>query len=285
MSGINIDQFFGTNPSSLIQYVTHMGDDAFVCNMARVTMAKMIVIDVMGTMAEKDIRLLNYLARHKHTSPFYHPYISLRISAPIPIARQIMKHQIGISYNEVSRRIDTSDPGFFVPKAYRTVSRSIKQGSTDDTHPRNDVLILESQRLIKRALDLYNEFIEVGVCPEQARLLLPQSMMTTFVMTGSLYAFFHFYRLRYASNAQHEIRWYADSICLIMNRLYPNAWNALTTYMEAPGNSISSNICSLPTSAPDITDLQCLEYIDELERGEADHLNIQDLQMSPLSLP
>lgn len=277
---INIDQFFGNNPNSLIQYVTHMGDDAFVCNMARVTVSKMIVIDTMGSLAEKDKRLLNYLAKHKHTSPFYHPYISLRVNAPIPIARQIMKHQIGLSYNEVSRRIDTSEPGFFVPKYFRTASRSIKQGSTDDTHPQNRALIIEMQRLVKRAADLYQEFIDVGVCPEQARLLLPQAMMTTFVMTGSLYAFYHFYHLRYTTNAQHEIRWYADSIALIMHRLYPHAWTALTTYMPPAESTISSNIYSLPTYTA--SDLAC----HELERGEEEGRQItQDLAMSPLRLP
>jgi thymidylate synthase (FAD) len=201
-----------------------MGSDDTVCDAARVSMDK--TAD-MFTPSQNE-RLINYLARHNHWSPFSHVSIQMRFSAPIFIARQLAKHQIGFAWNEVSRRYVSTEPKMWFPKAFRTKADNVKQGSSDSIHPSNDSFIATMRRITEEASLLYTDMVDSGVCPEQARAILPQSMMTEWIWTGSLYAWSRMYRLRVDTHAQAEVQEYAYKVGAICAGKFPLSWNALT---------------------------------------------------------
>lgn len=163
----------------------------------------------------------------EHWVPFGHPQISLRMSAPIPIARQAFKHKIGFVESEESRRYISSRPELYVPESFRASAASVKQGS-GDTHPENDKWIRIYLEKGEEAIKTYLLAIEDNICPEQARFFLPQGVKVNWVWTGSLYAYANFYNQRSDPHAQKEIQQLAAKIDLIMMDLYPVSWEALT---------------------------------------------------------
>jgi len=176
---------------------------------------------------EKDAKLINYLAREQHNLPFRHPNVSLRLVAPIFVLRQLGKHQAGFSWSEVSRRYITGEPSFHTPHIWREKADNVKQGSSDVMHPRNTTFSADNKFVIENALTVYNEMIEQGVAPEQARMVLPQSMFTTTVTTGTLLGWHHLWKLRTEEHTQLETQKYARAVGDIISKLYPVSWEAL----------------------------------------------------------
>lgn len=203
-----------------VTLLDHMGDDAAVANAARVSFAKEV-----NQFDDKDIRLIKYLADHGHWSPFTHAVAKFRIKAPIFVARQLAKHQVGLSWNEVSRRYVYDIPEFYMPDEYRKRADHVKQGSSDDT---TDWGIAQYKLLIKQIRSYYLDMLDRGICPEQARMILPQSMMTEWIWTGSLYAWARVYNQRTDEHAQREAKHVALLIGEQMEELFPYSWEVLT---------------------------------------------------------
>ena len=226
-------------------YIDHMGSDLSVVNAARVSFGKkshctetkwVEMGDWSGDMPvvdDRDTKLIKYLAKHKHISPFGHAFASFHIKAPIFVARQLVKHKF-LRFNEVSRRYVSSEPEFYVPDVWRGRSADKKQGSSSTT-----VEFLRMQGFGEQSvndgvfkhqmhsLDLYRDMISAGVAPEQARIVLPQSTMTEWYWSGSLDAFADMCRLRCKEDTQYESRLVADQVSTIMQDLYPVSWAAL----------------------------------------------------------
>ena len=183
---------------------------------------------------EKDTRLINYLAREKHLLPFRHPSATLRIYAPIFVFRQLGKHQVGFSWSEVSRRYISSEPEFWYPEEVRTRPENIKQGSVSGGWETKPEKLEESLNLFSESkeagLRIYNSLLERGVAPEQARTVLPQSMYTTCVVTGTLLGWHHLYTLRTEEHTQRETQEYAQEVGKIMSNLFPKSWEALCSH-------------------------------------------------------
>lgn len=214
-----------------IELVDHMGTDSSVSNSARVSFHK-----YKEKFDDGDVKLINYLAKHKHFSPFTHTSISLRCKAPIFLARQLGKHQVGLSWNEVSRRYVDEEPEFYIPDAWRAKpDGSIKQGSgnklIEDMYVTMDKYRTSPEAMYRAALDesifVYDEMIANGVAPEMARMVLPQSMMTEWIWTGSLLAFHRVYSLRIDPHAQKEANDFAKILAEVIEPLFPNSWRAL----------------------------------------------------------
>lgn len=163
----------------------------------------------------------------EHFVPYCHPHITLRMKAPVPIARQLFKHKIGFSESEESRRYVSHKPGYFVPEFFRSAAANVKQGS-GDKHPENREWLSAYVNTCERAISLYENMIMDGICPEQARFVLPQGVEVNWVLTGSLYAFANLYNQRSDSHAQKEIQDVARMIDDIISPLYPVSWQALT---------------------------------------------------------
>jgi thymidylate synthase (FAD) len=162
-----------------------------------------------------------------HWVPFGHPQITLRMQAPIPIRVQCFKHKIGFVESEESRRYISSTPEFFLPDHFREAAASVKQGSAGQ-HPRNGYWMATYFNDCTKMITRYEEAIKDGVCPEQARFMLPQGCEVNWVWTGSLYAFANFYNQRSDSHAQKEIQDLAEVVNQIIQPLFPVAWSALT---------------------------------------------------------
>jgi len=209
-----------------VTLIDSMGTDITVVNAARVSFAKESgYADGYGKMKEEDIRLIKYLAKHKHWTPFSQPQVQLRIKMPLFVARQWYKHQVGFTRNEVSRRYVSDTPECYVPSVWRKASPNIKQGSLPEEVNFSRDLV---QNAVDSAVELYEYLIKSGVCAEQARVVLPQSTFTEFVEVGSLAAYARLYSLRSSEDAQRETRDYANSIGIILRTLFPHSWAALT---------------------------------------------------------
>lgn len=217
------------------EYISHMGDDLMVVNAARVSFDKESEWDYFehsDVLNTKDEKLISYLSKHGHWTPFSHPQITLREAVPIFVARQRFKHMVGFTYNEVSRRYVDDEPTFYVPDVWRSRPEgSVKQGS-GDVHPADKEIQECYSRLLYDedfgVISLYNLMIEQGVAPEQARMVLPQSMYTSYYVTGSLAAFARAYKQRVGSHAQQEIQELAKQWGEIIEPLFPVSWKALT---------------------------------------------------------
>lgn len=210
-------------------YVDHLGSDLTVVNSARVSFQKESSLNEEGLLPNGDTKLIAYLARHNHFTPFTHPQITIRETVPIFVARQRFKHVVGFTYNEVSRRYVDDAPEFFTPSSWRNRPEgSVKQGSSG-THERTNVYTHAYHIFLTDALHLYNSLIDEGVAPEQARMVLPQSMLTSYYVTGSLSAFARAYRQRSDPHAQQEIQELAMEWNRIIAPLYPVSWSALTS--------------------------------------------------------
>ena len=199
-------------------YINHMGCDMSVVNAARVSFGKKI--DRMYTKPE-DEKLIRYLAEHEHMSPFGHCFASFHVKAPIFVARQLVKHKF-LRWNEISRRYVDSEPEFYFPKTWRGRAKDKKQGSEGEVKTNANTSHHNSVTLA-----LYKQLLDEGVCPEQARMVLPQSMMTEWYWSGSLDAFSDMCNLRCAFDTQPETRFVATQISDRMRRLFPVSWAAL----------------------------------------------------------
>ena len=210
-----------------VTYKGHMGNDLTVCNAARVSFGKETEWDYEESDAysfkqhlkTKDRKLIQYLAKHKHISPFGHCFASFHIKAPVFVARQLVKHKF-LRWNEISRRYVDSEPEFYQPTEWRGRSADKKQGS-------EGVVKYEGPLGNYNQLDIYKELLRVGICPEQARMVLPQSMMTEWYWSGSLDAFADMCNLRCAPDTQAETADVAWGIDLKMIDLFPVSWRAL----------------------------------------------------------
>ena len=207
-------------------YVDHMGTDLSVVNAARVSFGKrreMDTSDVWGPpkLKDKDAKLIRYLAEHKHIIPFGHCFASFHVKAPVFVARQLVKHKF-LRWNEISRRYVDSEPEFYQPTEWRGRREDKKQGSEGVVEV-GDVL----EETHGQALVTYQELLNKGVCPEQARMVLPQSMMTEWYWSGSLDAFADLCALRCSYDTQVETQQVALEIDRMMSDFFPVSWKAL----------------------------------------------------------
>jgi thymidylate synthase (FAD) len=213
-----------------VTYIDHMGSDLTVVNAARVSFNKesdwlpKVHNGEKNVLLEKDRKLIHYLARHRHTSPFGHCFASFRISAPIFVRSQLVKHKF-LRMNEVSRRYVDDAPDFFEPRYWRGRSADKKQGSEGQVDSNANVNYHN-----EKSLNLYNQLLDEGVAPEQARMVLPQSMMTEWYWSGSLDAFADMCRLRGMPDTQLETREVSAYISDKMYDLFPESWKALRGY-------------------------------------------------------
>ena len=197
--------------------IDYMGSDLSVVNAARVSFGKK-----HDTFQDKDKKLIRYLAKHKHMSPFGHAFASFHVKAPIFVARQLVKHKF-LRWNEISRRYVDEEPEFYSPNTWRGRSDDKKQGSEGIWIP--DFAMLDDA--MGKIKDLYDQMVYDGCAPEQARMVLPQSTMTEWYWSGSLDAFAAMCKLRCASDTQYESRLVAYQISDSMKELFPVSWEAL----------------------------------------------------------
>ena len=212
-----------------------MGSDLSVVNAARVSFDKKSDWDFSQPwegdyeLKEADAKLISYLAKHDHWTPFAHTALSFRMSAPVPIRTQCFKHKQGLVENEESRRYISSRPELFVPEYFRSKpDGSIKQGSGDG-HPHSKFWRTEYIIKCTDMIYTYEKAIEEGVCPEQARFFLPQGVEVNWIWTGNLYAFANFYKKRTDPHAQKEIQDLAKQVGELIAPYFPHSWKALTT--------------------------------------------------------
>ena len=206
-----------------------MGDDLMVVNAARVSFAK-----ESTEFNDKDAKLIQYLAKHNHVTPFFHPQIQFRIKMPIFVAREWYRHQIGFSRNEVSRRyVDTTPECWVTPlNDLRERDPKLKQGSRTTIVANAEIVHQWIDEHTTKSIELYEKLLEQGVAPEIARTILPQSMYTEFIETGSLAAYARLYKLRTSPDAQREIQKYAHMIGDLIAEKFPISWAALTFSSE-----------------------------------------------------
>jgi len=204
-----------------------MGNDLTVVNAARVSFAKESNWHDHDSetdqyvLKDRDRKLIHYLAEHKHLSPFGHCFASFVVKAPVFVARQLVKHKF-LRWNEISRRYVDSKPEFYEPGEWRGKSEDKKQGSDGVVN-----IYMDQDMQWNRQLVAYENLINNGVCPEQARMVLPQSMLTEWYWSGSLDAFAAMCNLRCAGDTQLETRLVANQICNSMKELFPTSWLAL----------------------------------------------------------
>ena len=208
-----------------VELIDHMGNDLSVVNAARVSFAKEHKeFDNIG-----DTKLIHYLAKHNHWSPFGHASMQFHIKAPVFVARQLVKHQVGLTWNEVSRRYVDDEPEFHIPDEWRGTADNKKQGSSDefiDINPHSRI-IDEYQSALKRTKWTYEYLMRLGVCPEQARMVLPQSLITEWYWSGTLMAFARVCNLRCKPDSQKETQNVGWGIDKFARMLFPASWRAL----------------------------------------------------------
>lgn len=205
------------------EYVDHMGTDRTVANAARVSFDKH-----HDMLEESDLKLIKYLASHNHWTPFAHPQIQLRMTAPVFVRTQCFKHKQGFVENEVSRRYVSDEPSFYTPSNWRSApTDGAKQGSGLDNVEDQDIISYNYGDYIRCAEEMYDYLLNIGVAPEQARMALPQSMYTSWYWTGSLAAYARFYKQRTDPHAQQEIQDLAKMVGEVIEPLFPYSWAAL----------------------------------------------------------
>ena len=220
-----------------VTYIDHMGSDLSVVNAARVSFGKTSEMDMSDAwgppkLKDKDAKLIHYLAKHGHYSPFGHAFASFHVKAPIFVARQLVKHKF-LRWNEISRRYVDDEPEFYMPDVWRGRSADKKQGSdgvfkgvwpydSREVDPNE-----EYEEILELVGDNYSSLIDLGLCPEQARMLLPQSTMTEWYWSGSLDAFMDMCNLRCKLDTQYETRLVAEYILSEMINLFPVSVEAL----------------------------------------------------------
>ena len=233
--------------NNYVTLIDHMGDDLSVVNAARVSFGKRVLLDLsqyddveyervltqIPILQDRDIKLIKYLAKHDHWSPFGHASMQFHIKAPVFVARQLVKHQVGLVWNEVSRRYVDNEPEFYTPEVWRASAENKKQGSSDEEIDINPAIgngpqmVDDYQQVLKSAKWTYEHLLRLGVCPEQARMVLPQSMMTEWYWSGTLYAFASICNLRCKPEVQLETQMIAKEIDIQAGKLFPVSWEAL----------------------------------------------------------
>ncbi len=208
-----------------VEYLDHAGSDLTIVNAARVSLGKW-----KDAIDAEDERLIRYLARNKHDSPFRHCSLTMRLRMPIFVERQFTKHRIGVEINSISGRYVQFDGTCFTPDVWRKGSESIKQGSLAESVEDADAVQQRYAEYINQSQATYEYLLACGVCKEQARMVLPLSLMTEMICTMSLQALFHFYNLRTSPHAQREIQWFAHQIGALAELYFPVSWNALVQY-------------------------------------------------------
>ena len=228
-----------------VEYIDHMGSDLSVVNAARVSFDKQSEWELhpvgrlhpeypyAESLSDKDRKLIAYLAKYNHWSPFAHTSVQLRIKAPIFVARQLVKHQVGGVWNEVSRRYVDSEPEFYFPEVWRgRPTDGAKQGSSGvvDIEQRwsGGEVSDPASTAVMESLDAYNALLSLGVAPEQARMVLPQNMQTEWIWTGSVMFFARVCKQRLDPHAQQESQEIAKLISDCVLPLFPISWAALT---------------------------------------------------------
>lgn len=225
-----------------VELIDHMGSDLTVVNAARVSYNKTSEYETrevgydedsepwiphtIPTLSTKDKKLIKYLAKHNHWSPFAHCFLQFRIKAPVFVARQLVKHQVGLSWNEVSRRYVSSDPEFYIPDTWRGKPEDSKQGSTGEAESQYfpTTYLKDVSEL---ALQSYKKMLQQGVAPEMARIILPQNMYTEWYWSGSLMAFARVCKQRCTSDTQAETADIADMIEDEVMENFPHSYAAL----------------------------------------------------------
>lgn len=206
-----------------VTYLDHMGTDLSVVNAARCSFGKR-----KDAFDDKDVRLLTYLAKHKHELPFAHPHVSFHFKAPIFVARQLAKHQVGFVWSEISRRYVKDEPELYWSSYWRRGAADIKQGSTDEAVELTYMESDDIRNAAKQAVGTYNRLLRLGVCAEQARMVLPQNAYTEWHWTGSLLGWSRVWGLRVKPDAQRETREVVEMIGPKLAELFPYSWKALT---------------------------------------------------------
>ena len=219
-----------------VTYIDHMGSDLSVVNAARVSFGKKskslgevgigddpIMVPVLH---DTDVRLIRYLAKHNHKSPFNHAFATFHVKAPIFVARQLQKHEY-MPWNEISRRYVDDEPELYEAPIWRGRSADKKQGSEGEVKSNANIFYHNTQSLM-----VYNQLLDEGVAPEQARMVLPQSMMTEWYWSGSLFAFAKMCDLRLKDDTQAETRKVAELVEDVMIDIFPNSWEALRMYAD-----------------------------------------------------
>ncbi len=204
-----------------VEMIDKMGTDLSVVNAARVSYAK-----IKGQFEDKDKKLISFLVKHGHWSPFAHASLQFRIKAPVFVARQLVKHQVGLSWNEVSRRYVSYEPELYKIDEWRGRPVDSKQGSSG-TIELSDLAKLTYSKMMEGCKILYDQLLSEGVAPEQARAVLPQSMMTEWIWSGTLYAFARVCNLRCKPDVQKETREVADKIDYHCSQYFSVSWPAL----------------------------------------------------------
>jgi thymidylate synthase (FAD) len=228
-------------------YIDHMGSDLSVVNAARVSFGKVSnwLLGEEGNLVTEDAKLISYLAKHGHYSPFGHCFASFHIKAPIFVARQLVKHEY-LRMNEISRRYVDSEPEFYAPEVWRGRSKDKKQGSSDkevkllclgdngeqarglpDLSDSTGEVSRSARFAYRQITKLYKEMLASDIAPEMARMVLPQSMYTEWYWSGSMDAFANMCNLRLKEDTQYETRLVAQQIDKVMREIYPVSWSAL----------------------------------------------------------
>lgn len=227
-----------------VELIANSGDDLLIVNAARVSFAKEsewqhTFVDVdgekvkvinPGVLPDRDEKLIDFLAREKHLLPFRHPTITFRCKAPMFVARQLGKHQVGMSWSEESRRYIKDEPEFFWPDKWRKKAENVKQGSSDDALDDSWFEDMKGALAVPQAV--YFSALEAGMAPELARMILPQNLMINWVWTGTLLAWYHMVQQRTDSHAQRETQEFAFMVDKHLEDLYPNSWRALKKYVH-----------------------------------------------------
>ena len=209
-----------------VELLDYMGSDIAVVQAARVSFAKDADSEFDNV---KDGKLINYLAKHDHWTPFAHTALKFRVAAPVPIRTQCFKHKQGLVENEESRRYISSTPEIFIPDFFRSKPEaSIKQGS-GDIHPLSDKWLEVYQEMTTDSVNAYLQMLEDGVCPEQARFILPQGAIVNWIWTGNLVSFANFFNKRTDPNAQKEVQVVAELVGKEVAKIFPVSWSALTS--------------------------------------------------------
>lgn len=207
-----------------VELIDFMGSDVNIVNAARVSFAK----EVQEFNLDTDSKLLRYLAKHDHWSPFAHTCISVRCKVPLFIARQLVKHQVGGNWNEESRRYISHEPEFWLPKELHTRPDNAKQGS-GSVHPASQAHLETMHKLSSICLHNYQNMVECGVAPEEARMVLPLNTMTNFIWTGSLLFFRRVIAQREDAHAQLAAQEFAAKLKAVVRPVYPHGYLALET--------------------------------------------------------
>jgi thymidylate synthase (FAD) len=218
-------KWYALDGIGFVELLDTFGDDMTVVNAARVSFAKEV-----DTMRPADEKLIAYLAKHEHVTPFFHPQARFRIKMPIFVAREWFRHQIGFARNEVSRRYVDTKPECWIPSPndLRARDPKIKQGSKDEAISAADTYHGQITEFHRKAVDLYESLLEAQIAPEVARCVLPQSMYTEFIETGSLAAYARLCGLRLGPDAQKEIREYATGLSVLLAPRFPISWPVLS---------------------------------------------------------